>query len=208
MAGPGVDAGSLDELFSAIADLHESSLHAPGLSASASVGDRSHLLFTDSPESIGTRPPADLQTSEGVASLRASASSDKDGMQAASVRSSDSLDRGGMQREGSEVLEGVSAYIGSSEGAGSSGGRADGSSIFGGHGSPNAVPPPLEGDPAGSVCSSVEGPLPGAGGDAACSGGAAAGKAAPSPATPAAQLRNALLNALRARTPGSAPTPL
>ncbi|CAL8462809.1 g2342 [Coccomyxa elongata] len=213
VADPGADAGSLDELFSAIADLHESSLHVPGLSTSASVGGQPQPRAADSPESVGTRPPAGLQTTDGTASLRGSMSSDRNGVQAASVRSSVSSDRDGMQREGSEVLEGACANIGLSEGAGSGGGgRPDGSSIFSPsnsrHGSPDAVPPLPEGDPAGSVCSSMDGSLAAAAADASCAVGAAAGKAISSPATPAAQLRNALLNALRANTPASAPKPM
>ncbi|BDA50905.1 probable formin-like protein 14 at C-terminar half [Coccomyxa sp. Obi] len=211
VADPGADAGSLDELFSAIADLHESSLHVPGLSTSASVSGQPQLRAANSPESVGTRPPADLQSTDGITSLRESMLSERDGVQASSVRSSVSSEREGMQRESSEV-EGVCANIGSSEGAGSSGGRAEGPSIFSPsnsqHGSPDAVPLPPEGGPAGSVGSSMEGPLAAAAAaDASCALGATAGKAAPSPATPAAQLRNALLNALRSKTPASAPTP-
>lgn len=194
-ADPGADVGSLDELFTAIAGLHESSLRVPGLSG-ASVGGAPDG-GTGSPETVVGPDPLGcyLKSSDGASSLQESVSSGSDAV-----------------RQGLLHYE-ADAQIALAEGAACDGCLV-GDSVFSPsnslHESPGVFA--LVGqhgsaakDLPSSASSSMEDlprtaagpPVP----PEACDQITAP---APSPVTPAAQLREALLSALR---PGRGSTP-
>lgn len=180
------DGASVEELLSAIAGLQESSLSVHALPAGSAVTDLGHEHFS---ESIGTGLLGSARESvNGGASLRGSAA----GSVAASHDAS---------RQESLAIQG-DAEAGWSEAAASQkpgGGGRVGGSIFSPtnsqHGSPDA-PPDKEALQSGA-------PLSAAGPSGPSRG--PPHEPTPGPATPAAQLRNILLGALRA---SATPTPI
>lgn len=194
-ADPGADVGSLDELFTAIAGLHESSLRVPGLSGPSVGGPPDG--GTGSPETVVGPDPLGCHrgSSDGASSLQVSVSSGSDAARQGLLYNE--ADAQSALAEGAACdgcLVGGSVFSPSNSLHGSPCVFA----LVGQHGSAAQ-------DLPGSASSSMEDlPRTAAGPPAPPEACDQIMAPAPSPVTPAAQLREALLSALR---PGRGSTP-